>query len=101
HELATSPWPFCWNCLSRSPSPPLITLPAAPPASRPPKPPLRRSPRPPPPDGPAFAVLPGDGGGAGLAPAWLPLRCLIAFQASSPRIAMVIGDIPPLLCALG
>jgi hypothetical protein len=32
HELAASVWPLCWNCLRRSPSPPLRTLPAAPPA---------------------------------------------------------------------
>ena len=31
-----SPWPFCWNCLSRSFKPPLNTLPPALPASRPP-----------------------------------------------------------------
>src|ERR1700691_859613 len=49
HELAVSPWPFCCNCLSRSPRPPLMTLPAAPPASSPPNPPGIRLPRPPPP----------------------------------------------------
>ena len=59
-ELAASPWPFCWNCLSRSPSPPLITLPAAPPASRPPSPPLSTSPRPPPAAGQPAVTLPGS-----------------------------------------
>ena len=108
HELAVSPWPFCWNCLSRSPSPPLITLPAAPPASRPPNPPGMRPPRPPsppPPAGPAFAVVVPDdgvgaGAGAGVAPGWLPVRCLTALKASNARIAMVIGDIPLLLLLL-
>src|SRR6202035_4671034 len=98
HELTVSPWPFCCNCLSRSPSPPEITLPAAPPASRPPNPPFSTSPRPPP--IPPPALLPDEGAGAGLAPGWLPLKCLTAFQASSPRIAMVIGDMPPPLCPL-
>src|SRR5882724_3961196 len=101
HELAVSPWPFCWNWLSRSPRPPLSTLPAAPPASRPPRPPLRMSLRPPPPPGRLAVTLPGSFGGAegadGAAPGWLPPKCLTAFQASSARIAMVIGDIPLLL----
>jgi hypothetical protein len=35
-------------------------------------------------------------------PVWLPLKCLMPFQASSARIAMVKGDIPPPLdCSLG
>ena len=52
-------------------------------------------------------MLPGNLGGAdgadGASPGWLPPKCLTAFQASSARIAMVIGDIPPPLsdCALG
>src|SRR5262245_39100567 len=48
HDFATSPWPFCWNCLSRSFKPPLTTLPAAPPPSNPPSPPLSKSSSPPP-----------------------------------------------------
>jgi hypothetical protein len=48
HDSATSPLPFCWNCLSRSFKPPLKTLPPAPPASRPPNPPLSKSSSPPP-----------------------------------------------------
>src|ERR1700704_3357634 len=88
HELAASPWPFCWNWFSRSPRPPLSTS-------------LR-----PPPPGRLAVTLPGNFGGAegddGAAPGWLPPKCLTAFQASSPRIAMVIGDIPPPSdCALG
>ena len=57
---------------------------------------------PPPPAGPAFAVVVPDdgvgaGAGAGVAPGWLPVRCLTALKASNARIAMVIGDIPLLL----
>ena len=37
----------------------------------------------------------------GVAPGWLAVRCLKAFQASRPRIAMVMGDIPPLDSELG
>src|SRR6185437_14067144 len=87
-------WPLCCNCFRISPSPPLITLPAAPPASSPPRLPFRMSPSPPP------LVAPPAGEGAGAAPGWPAVRCLTAFQASRPRIAMVIGDIP-LDCALG
>src|SRR3984957_12363781 len=79
-----------------------MTLPAAPPANRPPSPPgimLARLPPIPPPVAPP---LEGAGAGVGAALDWLPLvRCLTALKASSPRIAMVIGDIPPPDCALG
>src|ERR1700685_1939138 len=100
HVLAVSPWPFCCNCLSRSPSPPEITLPAAPPASRPPSGPFSTSPRPPPIPPPPVPP-PGEGAGCGAALGGPALKCLIAFQASRPRIAMVIGDMPPPDCALG
>ena len=72
-------------------------LPAAPPASRPPNPPFMRSLRPPPPGSPALTVFGVGNGGAvfGAAPGWLPPKCLTAFQASSARIAIVIGDMPP------
>src|SRR5580693_407778 len=77
-ELAASPWPLCCNCLSTSPSPPEITLPAAPPASRPPNPPFRTSPRP-----PLIALPPADdGAGAGAPPGWPLVRCLTALSAS-------------------
>src|SRR5215211_6893438 len=75
-------------------------LPAAPPASRPPNPPFIRSlrPPPPPPGSPALTVFGVGSGGAvfGAAPGWLPPKCLTAFQASNARIAIVIGDMPPL-----
>src|SRR5512132_4630327 len=48
HECATSPWPLCWNCLSRPPRPPLSTVPAAAPPRTPPSVPRSRSPSPPP-----------------------------------------------------
>ena len=57
-----------------------------------------------PPPGRLAVTLPGSLGGAGCgaAPGWLPPKCLTAFQASSARIAMVIGDMPPPSdCALG
>ncbi len=82
-------------------------LPAAPPASSPPNPPLSMSLMPAPrcAAGQAGITLPGVGAGAGAGaePVWLPLKCLMPFQASSARIAIVIGDIPPPLsdCALG
>ena len=49
-----------------------------------------------PPGIPAF-TWPGAGAGAGCGadPVWLPVKCLMPFQASSARIAMVIGDMPP------
>src|ERR1700748_999020 len=81
-ELAVSPWPFCWNCLSRSPSPPLNTLPAAPPASTPPlRPPRPPSPPPPCPPPSAPPSRPGteDGVGAGAdGEAEEPVTCLTA-----------------------
>ena len=66
--IGGSPWPFCWNWLSRSPRPPLRTLPAAPPASSPPNPPLSMSlsPPPAPPPGRLAVTLPGSLGGAGV-----------------------------------
>ena len=53
------------------------------------------------PPGRPAVTLPGNLGGAwvGAAPGWLPPKCLTAFQASSARIAIVIGDIP--LLSLG
>src|SRR5271156_1342678 len=104
HEFAVSLWPLCWNCLSRSFKPPLRTLPAAPPARRPPNPPLSRSPRPPPLlSAPALVVPPPDGvpGLAGWADGCPPVKLLTALKASRPRIAIVMGDMPPLLALLG
>src|SRR5438045_7333267 len=42
-----------------------------------------------------FGAGAGEGAGPGAAPGWLPPKCLTAFQASSARIAIVIGDMPP------
>jgi hypothetical protein len=49
----------------------------------------------------AAGVGAGAGEGGGVAPGRLVVKCLTAFQASRPRIAMVIGDIPPLDGELG
>src|ERR1700733_7870704 len=76
HLLAVSPWPFCCNCLSKSPSPPEITLPAAQPASRPPNPPFTTSLKPPAPPPPGALPAPGEGCGAGPGLAGLLLKCL-------------------------
>src|SRR6202012_6048164 len=93
-ELAVSLWPPCCNCLSRSPSPPEITLPAAAPPSMPPSGPFRMSPSPPPsppppsppPPSPPPATVPPDGAGIGVGggaaePGWLEVKCLKVFQA--------------------
>src|SRR5579863_5903490 len=94
HDLATSPWPPCSSCLSRSLRPPLSTLPVEPPPSRLPRPPCSRPPSPPG-NPPASPPPPGTAVPPAGAPCWLPVTLLIALKASRPNNAIVSGDMPP------
>src|SRR6185437_6562165 len=67
----------------------------------PPSGPFSTSPSPPPSPPPPAGTCAGAEADGGLAPGLLAVKCLKVFQASRPRIAMVIGDMPPEDCELG